>query len=124
MNESAVQIKVPNDVIRSVVMAEIMKQIGDPSEVFGAIVAHYLGEPVDRGPYDREKVPRWEKLFMGRLKEVAQECTSALVDEMRPADPGGAQEEAHVQSDRRRAREGAGSVGVFLELVGQAGATA
>lgn len=84
MSEASVKVQIPDDAIKSVVFAEIAKQLGNPADLVAKLVHEVLMRPVEKSQYSHEKVPLWEKQLRAQIERFAGEVVSELLAESKP----------------------------------------
>jgi len=67
-NDSAVQIKIPEDLVRGIIQGEIIKQMGDQEAMIRAVVQAAMDKKVDS--YSRETMFQAE--FRNQINEMAK----------------------------------------------------
>lgn len=84
MSEASVKVQIPDDAIKSVVFAEIAKQLGNPADLVAKLVQEVLMRPVEKAQYSNTKIPLWEKQLQAQIERFAGEVVSELLADSKP----------------------------------------
>ncbi len=83
MTDSKLEIKVPEELIRAMVSAAVVNQLGDPVAVTAQMIGGYLTRKITKPgeQYGRDEKPAIEWMFLAAAEKIAKEEVQRFIEE-------------------------------------------